>query len=85
MRRKGVVPDYTITEEPETPSPAYGLTLEELVIPLEYEEPVYATVDGDDKDNNHDEDKPTLPPRVAVLSTKSRNKPASYKNKFLGK
>ena len=79
------MPDYTMSEEPETPSPAYGLTLEELVIPVEYEEPVYATVSGDDKDVNDDEIKPSLPPRVAVLSTKPRNKPASYKNKFLGK
>ena len=79
------MPDYTMSEEAETTSPAYGLTLEELVIPVEYEEPVYATVSGEDRDNNDDEDRPALPPRVAVLSTKARNKQASYKNKFLGK
>ena len=74
-----------MSEEAETTSPAYGLTLEGLAIPAGYDEPVYSTVGGDDNDNNKDEYKPALPPRVAVLSTTARNKPASYKNKFLGK
>ena len=74
-----------MSEEAETTSPAYGLTLEELVTAVQYEEPVYATVGDDDNDDNDDEDKPALPPRVAVLSTISRNKSASYRNKFLGK
>ena len=74
-----------MSEEAETTSPAYGFTLEEFVAPAEYDEPVYATVGGNDNDSNDDEDKPDLPPRVVVLSTKARNKSASYKNKFLGK
>ena len=74
-----------MSEEAETTCPADGFTLEEFVAPAEYDEPVYATVDGDDNDNNDDEYKPALPPRVAVVSTTARNKPVSYKNKFLGK